>query len=127
MDGSWGQALAVAGGGAVGAVIRWRVGVWLNPLSQTLPPGTLLVNALGGLLIGAGLVWFDRHPHDTLRLLLLTGGLGGLTTFSTFSAESLGLLLRGDWLAAVVHSLAHLVLGLAGAGLGWVAARALLG
>lgn len=123
---SWVQALAVAAGGATGAVLRWRLGSWLNPLSQTLPPGTLLVNALGGLLIGAGVVWFERHPDELLRLLLITGGLGGLTTFSAFSAESLALLLRGEPLAAAVHTLAHVGLGLGAAALGWTLARALL-
>lgn len=119
MSPGWAQALAVAAGGAVGALARWRLGLWLNPLGLPIAAGTLLVNVAGGLLIGLSLVWFEQHPNDTLRLLLVTGGLGGLTTFSTFSAESLGLLLRGQPGLALLHSAAHLLGALAAAALGW--------
>ena len=119
--------LAVAAGGAVGAVLRWQIGLWLNPLGGALAPRTWVVNALGGLLIGALLVWFDRHPSVALRLLLVTGLLGGLTTFSAFSAESLQLLLRGQPGWALLHTLAHVLGALACAALGWWLARGLLG
>lgn len=121
------QALAVAVGGATGSLLRWRVSAWLNPLSLPLAAGTLAVNLLGGLLIGASLVWFEKSPNETLRLLLVTGLLGGLTTFSAFSAESLGLLLRGEWAVAAVHTLAHVLGALAAASFGWWLARSLLG
>jgi CrcB protein len=71
------------------------------------------------LLIGVALVWFQSHRDDTLRLLLVTGGLGGLTTFSAFSAESLEMLLRGEAGLALAHSLAHVAGGLCFAALGW--------
>lgn len=119
--------LAVALGGALGALLRWRVSLALNPLGSTaLPLGTLAVNCVGGLLVGA-LVWrLAQSPHEGLRLLLVTGFLGGLTTFSTFSAESLALLQTGRPVAALVHTVAHVLGALACAALGaWLAARGL--
>lgn len=116
---AWGAALAVALGGATGSVLRWRVGLWLNPLGGPLALGTLAVNVLGGLLIGLSLAWFERHPDEGLRLGLVTGLLGGLTTFSAFSAESLQLLLRGEPGLALLHTLVHVLGGLGAAALGW--------
>lgn len=121
--GGWAPALAVATGGALGALLRWRVGGWLNPHFQPFALGTLTVNCLGGLLIGACLVAFERQPNDLLRLLLVTGGLGGLTTFSSFSAESLVLLLRGEPVVALAHTLAHVLGALACTAAGWAFAR----
>jgi len=116
------QALAVAGGAAAGALARWQVGLWLNPRWVGFPLGTLLVNCVGGFLIGAALVGFQRWPDETLRLLLVTGFLGGLTTFSAFSVESLVLLQRGDWVLAAGHTVAHVLGALACAALGaWCA------
>ena len=120
------QALAVASGAAVGALARWGAGLWLNPVWGGFPLGTLLVNCLGGGLIGVAMVWFTRSPDDLLRLLLVTGLLGGFTTFSAFSAESLGLLQRDAWALALLHSAAHLLGALACTGLGFALARALL-
>ncbi len=120
------QAGAVAAGAAIGALLRWGTGMALNSLWAGFPLGTLLVNALGGLLIGAAMVWFSRSPDELLRLLLVTGLLGGFTTFSSFSAESLGLLQRGDWGLALLHSAAHLLGALACTALGFALARALL-
>ncbi|MCA0174713.1 MAG: fluoride efflux transporter CrcB [Proteobacteria bacterium] len=119
--------LAVALGGALGALARWRVSLALNPLGSTaLPLGTLAVNCVGGLLVGA-LVWrLTQHPSEGLRLLLVTGFLGGLTTFSTFSAESLALLQAGRPAAALLHTAAHVLGALACAALGaWLAAKGL--
>ena len=121
------QALAVAAGAAVGALARWFCGLAFNALWHGFPLGTLLVNALGGLLIGVAMVWFARSPHELLRLLLVTGALGGFTTFSSFSAESLLLLQRGQWGLAVGHSLAHLLGALACAALGFKLVDTLLG
>jgi CrcB protein len=120
------QAAAVAVGAAVGALLRWGAGMAFNGLWAGFPLGTLGVNCVGGLLIGMAMVWFSHSPHETLRLLLVTGLLGGFTTFSSFSAESLGLLQRGDWALALAHSLAHLLGALACTGLGYALARAVL-
>jgi fluoride exporter len=111
-------ALAVAVGSAVGALARWQAGVWFNPIWAGFPLGTLFVNALGGLLIGLAFAWLDRYPSEVLRLLLVTGGLGGFTTFSAFSAESLALLERGRFELALAHTAAHVVGALACAALG---------
>lgn len=116
---AWLLGLAVALGGGVGSVLRWRIGLWLNPLALPFAAGTLAVNCVGGLLIGLLVVWFEEHPSELGRLALITGGLGGLTTFSAFSAESLSLLLRGLPGLALAHSLAHLLGALACAALGW--------
>jgi len=105
----WVQTLAVALGAGTGGVLRWRLGVWLNPVHPALPLGTLAVNCLGGLLIGVALAVLQRHPGELWRLLLVTGFLGGFTTFSAFSAESLSLLQRGAWGWALLHSAAHLL------------------
>ena len=120
------HAAAVAGGAAVGALLRWGAGLAFNAAWAGFPLGTLLVNCLGGLLIGVAMVGFARSPDESLRLLLVTGLLGGFTTFSAFSAESLGLLQRGHWGLALLHSAAHLLGALACTALGFVLARAVL-
>lgn len=117
------QAGAVAVGAAVGALARWWAGLAFNGAWAGFPLGTLLVNALGGLLIGVAMVWFSRSPHELLRLLLVTGFLGGFTTFSSFSAESLGLLQRGDVSLALLHSAAHLLGALGCCALGYALGR----
>lgn len=123
----WVQALAVALGAALGALLRWRAGLWLNAMWTGFPLGTLLVNAVGGLLIGSALAWFEQSPDELLRLLLVTGFLGGLTTFSAFSVESLLLLQRGEWLLAAGHTLAHVLGALVCAAAGFALTRSLLG
>ena len=95
------QVLCVAGGAAAGALLRWAAGLWLNPLWPVFPLGTLAVNAAGGLAIGLAAAWFGARPDALLQLLLVTGVLGGFTTFSAFSIESLALLQRGALLAAL--------------------------
>lgn len=122
----WAQVLAVALGAAVGALLRWATGLWLNPQWGGFPLGTLLVNCVGGLLIGMALVWFDRTPNEVLRLLLVTGFLGGLTTFSAFSGESLSLMQRGEYAWALAHTMAHVLGALGCAALGFRIARGLL-
>ena len=123
----WAQVLAVAGGAAVGAVLRWAAGLWLSGTWSGFPLGTLFVNCLGGLLVGAALLWFERAPNELLRLLLVTGFLGGLTTFSAFSAESLLLLQRGHGVLAASHTLAHVVGALVCALAGYRVAQLALG
>ena len=88
----WLQVLAVSAGAAVGALLRWLAGLWLNAQWNGFPLGTLLVNCVGGFLVGLALVWFTRSPIELLRLLVVTGFLGGLKTFSSYSVESLILL-----------------------------------
>ena len=114
----WLQIAVISLGASVGAVLRWLAGVWLNERWNGFPLGTLFVNCVGGLLIGVALAWFERTPNEMLRLLLVTGLLGGFTTFSAFSVESLILLQRGEWLLALGHTLAHVVGALAFAALG---------
>ncbi len=86
--------LLVALGGASGAVSRWLLSLALNALYPPLPPGTLVANYIGAFLMGLGLAAFGllQHVHEGWRLLLFTGFLGGLTTFSTFSAEIMHLI-----------------------------------
>ena len=115
----WLQIAVIALGASFGAVMRWLAGVWLNDRWHGFPLGTLFVNCLGGLLIGMALVWFERTPSEVMRLLLVTGVLGGFTTFSAFSVESLILLQRGMWAMALAHTLAHVVGALAFAALGF--------
>ena len=103
----------------VDAAHKATIMVWAG-----FPLGTLVVNCVGGLLIGVALVWFDRVPNEALRLLCVTGFLGGLTTFSSFSGESLVLLHRGQFALALGHTAAHLLGSLACAALGyWIIAR----
>lgn len=103
-------------GAGLGALLRWFLGERLNHLLPSMPLGTLAANLLGGILIGIALGWFSRHPGlpPEFRLLVVTGFLGGLTTFSTFSAEVTTLLLRGEYLwglgAAAIHLLGSLAL-----------------
>jgi CrcB protein len=117
---AWGSFLAVGGGAAVGAWLRWGLGIVLNPLFPTLPLGTLAANLGGGLLMGCAMELVTRHSmmSPELRLLATTGFLGGLTTFSAFSAEITTLLLRREWLWGVIgiasHVLGSLLLTVAG-------------
>jgi len=122
----WAQLMAVALGSAVGGVLRWAVQLWLNARWAGFPLGTLVVNCVGGLLIGIALAWFARTPNESMRLLLVTGFLGGLTTFSAFTGESLTLLHRGDFGWAVAHSFAHLAGALLCCAMGFRLAKTLL-
>ena len=88
---------AVFIGGGTGSVLRWLLGMKLNPMHHAIPVGTLTANLVGAFIIGLGLAWFNRMTHiDPMwKLLLTTGFCGGLTTFSTFSAEVVFLLQDG--------------------------------
>jgi CrcB protein len=120
------NALAVAAGAALGALLRWQAAVWLNARWAAFPLGTLLVNLVGGLLIGVALEWFGRQPDELLKLLLVTGFLGGLTTFSAFSGESLAMLQRGEFGLALGHTAAHVLGALFAAWLGVRLAQSLI-
>ena len=113
--------LAVGGGAAAGAWLRWWLGMLLNPIFPTLPLGTLAANLLGGWLMGLA-IGFLSHSESLppeMRLLLTTGFLGGLTTFSTFSAETAALIAHEQygWTAAIVaaHVIGSVLMTLAGA------------
>jgi CrcB protein len=99
-------AAAVALGAVLGAWLRWGLAVWLNGLFPALPPGTLVANLAGGYLIGLALAAFALNPTlpAEWKLLVVTGFLGALTTFSTFSAEVVTLLQQGriGWALATV-------------------------
>ncbi len=116
------QALVVAAGAALGALARWRIGLALGAVASPFPLGTLAVNMAGGFLIGIAMALLDRG--SLWQPFLVTGVLGGFTTFSAFSAESLGLIQRGQWSTAAVHTLAHVLGALACTALGFAAARA---
>jgi CrcB protein len=89
--------VAVAAGAALGAWLRWALGLMLNALFAPIPPGTLAANLIGGYIIGAAIGIFSHAPGiaPEWRLLIVTGFCGGLTTFSTFSAEITALLKQG--------------------------------
>jgi fluoride exporter len=112
---SWSGFLVVGGGAAAGAWLRWWLGLVLNPLFPTLPLGTLAANLSGGLMMGFAMELLTRHavfPAE-VRLLITTGFLGGLTTFSTFSAEVVTLLVRREYLWGTIAISAHVVGSLA--------------
>ena len=123
----WGGILAVGGGAAVGAWLRWWLGVLLNPLFPTLPLGTLAANLIGGLMMGFAMEVLTRHavlPAE-VRLLVTTGFLGGLTTFSTFSAEVVTLLIRREYLWGSITVASHVVGSLAMTIVGIILIRAM--
>ena len=119
--------LAVGLGAAIGAWLRWGMGLWLNGLHSKVALGTLAVNLVGGYLIGLALGFFTDYPHlsPQWRLFAVTGFLGGLTTFSTFSGEAMALLQRGDYGWAMAHSALHLVGSIACCVAGFASWRAL--
>lgn len=102
---------AVGIGAAVGAWLRWALSLAFNARIESLPLGTLAANLAGGYLIGIAVALFQDMPQlaPEWRLLLVTGFLGGLTTFSTFSAEALVLLQRGAYGWALLHAGTHLL------------------
>jgi CrcB protein len=103
--------VAISLGASAGALMRWGLGTRLNALFPAIPPGTLAANLVGGYLVGLAIAFFATYPAlaPEWRLFLITGLCGGLTTFSTFSAELVGLLQQGriGWAAAAAG--AHLV------------------
>jgi CrcB protein len=102
--------LAVGVGAAFGAWLRWWLGIAFNPVFPTLPLGTLAANLIGGYLVGVAVAFFSGHAglSPEIRLFVITGFMGGLTTFSTFSAESVTLISRGEYIWAAAHTAVHL-------------------
>ena len=120
--------LAVFGGAGVGACLRWWLGMALNPVFPTVPLGTLTANLLGGYLIGVAVAYFSFNASlpPEIRLLIITGFMGALTTFSTFSIEIVTLMTRGQlgWALAAIG--AHLLGSLAMTALGILTVRRFL-
>lgn len=125
---SWSGFFAVGLGGAIGCWLRWILGIVLNPVFPTLPLGTLAANLSGGLLMGCMMGVFEHFQAlpPEVRLFAMTGFLGGLTTFSTFSAEANTLLLRGQWMWFGAHVAVHLIGSLSMTILGIFLSRGLL-
>lgn len=108
---TWLSVIAICLGACVGALARWRLGLWLTTPGSLLPWGTLAANWVGAYAIGLSLAFFNAQPHidPVWRLAIVTGLLGALTTFSTFSAEVVTLLQQGRvFMASGVAGL-HLV------------------
>ena len=121
---SW---LAVGAGGVLGTWLRWWLGMRLNQLFPTMPPGTLAANLIGGYIIGValGLIMQPAGLSPQARLFLMTGFCGGLTTFSTFSAETYTLLMRGQLAWALGEMAIHVSGSLLATALGVLTVRAL--
>lgn len=123
----WLSFVAIGVGAAIGAWLRFGLSIWLNPIHPTVPLGTLAANLLGGYVIGLALAWFAVRPDiaPQWRLFIVTGLLGGLTTFSTFSAEVVQLFLRQQlgWALATISL--HLAGSLSMTALGWATWRML--
>ena len=103
--------LAICLGACVGALARWRLGLWLNHSTALLPWGTLAANWLGAYLVGFAVVMFQSQTQldPAWRLAIITGLLGALTTFSTFSVEVVGMVQQGRWWLALGSSSLHLL------------------
>jgi CrcB protein len=125
--GALASVLAISAGASLGALLRWVLSMRLNPLWPALPLGTLAANLVGGYAIGLVLGWLASHPEASpqLRLFLVTGLLGGLTTFSTYSAEVVAHLEAGRFGPALLVAGAHLAGSFALTALGFATVRAL--
>ena len=106
----WKSVVAISVGASLGALLRWWLGSQLNSLFPTIPPGTLTANLVGGYVVGIAIAFFATYSAiaPEWRLLIITGFCGGLTTFSTFSAEIVTLLQQGRSLWAVSAAAVHL-------------------
>lgn len=118
----WKSIVAVCAGASLGALLRWWLGMVLNSLFPTIPPGTLAANLIGGYVIGLAIAFFATYSAlaPEWRLLIVTGFCGGLTTYSTYSAELVTLLQQGRILwacaAAGTHLAGSVLMTLAGIG-----------
>jgi CrcB protein len=112
--------LAICIGSCIGGLTRWQLSLWLSPTGALIPWGTLTANLIGGYLIGLAVAFFHAMPQldPAWRLAIITGFLGGLTTFSSFSAEVVNLLLQQRYPLALgtaaIHVCGSLALTVAG-------------
>jgi len=118
--------LAVGVGAVLGAWLRWGLATWFNPAVPTLPLGTLAANVAGGYAVGLAVAYFAANPSlaPEWRLACITGFLGALTTFSTFSAEAVELIQMARYGAALIHVGAHVFGSLIATLLGFATWRA---
>jgi CrcB protein len=124
----WMNFAAVGIGAALGAWTRWGLSLLLNPVLPSLPLGTLAANLIGGFIIGVVMGLAEPLSLSVgTRLLIVTGFLGGLTTFSTFSAEAVGLFVKGETMWSVLVICAHLAGSLLLTGAGLMLAKLVLG
>lgn len=109
------QVLAISLGASIGALSRWQLSLWLNHGNALLPWGTLAANWIGGWLVGIAVVFFQSQPQldPAWRLAIITGCLGGLTTFSSFSAEVVSMLQHTRYALAFGTAGLHLIGSLA--------------
>ncbi len=107
----WKSIVAISVGAAFGALLRWQLGIRLNAFFPTIPPGTLVANLVGAYVIGLAIAFFTSFSAiaPEWRLLVITGFCGGLTTFSTFSAELMTVLEEGRLSWALAMVVAHVV------------------
>ena len=107
----WRAIVAISIGSSLGGLLRWWLGTTLNPHFPAIPPGTLAANLIGGYIVGLAVAGFASYPalSPEWRLLVITGFCGGLTTFSTFSAEVVTLMLQGRAAWALAETGAHLL------------------
>jgi len=112
--------LAIGLGAALGAFLRWGLSMALNPMFPTIPLGTLAANVIGGFLIGLFMALSQGHGYfpDWVRMGVTTGLLGGLTTFSTFSAETVHLISHQEYMYASLLVVGHVGGALIATGLG---------
>ena len=113
--------LAICIGGSIGSLLRWQLAVNFNPVFPFIPLGTLAANLVGGYLVGLAVAWLSQHSElpPEVRLFVITGFLGGLTTFSSYSAEVVGLLNAERYTWAFACAAVHLIgsFGLTAAGM----------
>ena len=118
----WKAIVAIGVGGGLGALLRWWLGLTLNAYFPAIPPGTLAANLIGGYVVGVAVAFFATYSAiaPEWRLFVITGFCGGLTTFSTFSAEIVTLIQQGRTLVALgeagVHLCGSIIMTFAGIG-----------
>ena len=106
----WRAAVAVCIGGTAGCLLRWFLGLWLNDHSPVMPLGTLAANLIGGYIVGVAVAFFALNSSiaPVWRVLVITGFCGGLTTFSSFSAEVVLMMRQDRWMGACLTIAVHL-------------------